>query len=408
MNYKIVISITLGLCLGGLTACHHEHHHEHEHEHEHEHNHSHDHCCEHDHDHHHDEDAHGHKIPANCVKFSKEQSSIIDFATEEVKKEVCGQVIRATAQVVSSQGDEQVAASRASGVVRFAGGDIVEGASVKKGQRICTIESSGMADGNMAVRYQEAESNYQLAKSEYERKADLAQKGVVSKAELDRSKAAYATAKAAYDNLKGNFSPSGAVVTAPMSGYVKSVNVQNGGYVEAGQAVVTISQNKDLYLRAELSPRYYNSLRHIKTANIELPNGGGVYTLEELKGAFVSYGKASGEGNPLIPVTFRIQNCGDLIAGSFVKIYIITEEGEEAIEVENSGIVEEMGNTFVFVEVQPELFEKRLVTLGGSDGKRTVVTSGLKAGERVVTKGAMMVKLAQGAGALDPHAGHVH
>ena len=67
-----------------------------------------------------------------------------------------------------------------------------------------------------------------------------------------------------------------------------------------------------------------------------------------------------------------------------------------------------MGNTFVFVEVEPELYEKRLVTLGGNDGKRTVVTSGLKAGERVVTKGATMVKLAQGAGALDPHAGHVH
>ena len=401
MKCKIVIFIVLGLCLAGVTACHHEHDHEHHH-------HEHDHGHHHDEDHHHDEEEHGHEVPANCVRFSEEQSGIIDFAVEEVNPVRCGQVIRATAQVTSAAGDEQVAAARASGVVRFAGSGIVEGASVKKGQRLFTIESSGMADGNMAVRYQEVESNYQLAKSEYERKADLAQRGVVSKAELERSKAAYATAKAAYDNLKGNFSPSGAVVTAPMSGYVKSVNVQNGGYVEAGQAVVTISQNKDLYLRAELSPRYYNSLKQIKTANIELPDGGGVFTLEELKGALVSYGKASGEGNPLIPVTFRIQNCGELIAGSFVKIYIITEEGEEAIAVENSGIVEEMGNWFVFVEVEPELYEKRLVTLGGNDGKRTVVTSGLKAGERVVTKGATMVKLAQGAGALDPHAGHVH
>ena len=405
-RYKIGVSIVLALCLGCTTACHHGHDHEHHHDHEHEH----EGCCDHEHEHHHhdEEEEHHHDVPANSVKFTKEQSSIIDFATTEVRAEKFGRVIKATAQVVSSQGDEQVASSRASGVVRFAGNDIVEGASVKKGQRLFTIESSGMADGNMAVRYQEATSNYNVAKAEYERKADLAQKGIVSQAELERSRAAFETAKAAYDNLKGNFSPSGAVVTAPMSGYVKSVNVQNGGYVEAGQAVVTISQNKDLYLRAELSPRYYNSLKQIKTANIELPDGGGVYTLEELNGAFVNYGKASGEGNPLIPVTFRIKNCGNLIAGSFVKIYIITEDGEQAIAVENSGIVEEMGNTFVFVQVAEELYEKRLVTLGGGDGKRTVATSGLKAGERVVTKGATMVKLAQGAGALDPHAGHVH
>lgn len=342
------------------------------------------------------------------MKFTEEQSSIIDFATAEVSKEKFGRVIKTTAQVVSAAGDEQVAASRASGIVRFAGGDIVEGASVKKGQRLFTIESSGMADGNMNVRYQEADANYQAAKAEYERKAELAKDRIVSQAELERSRAAYEGAKAAYDNLKGNFSPSGAVVCAPMSGYIKNIGVQNGGYVEAGQAVVTISQNKDLYLRAELSPRYYASLRNIKTANIELPDGGGVYTLEELKGAFVNYGKASDSQNPLIPVTFRIQNCGNLIAGSFVKLYIVSEAEEEVIAVDNGGIVEEMGNNFVFVKIAPELFEKRMVTLGGTDGKRTVVTSGLKEGEIVVTKGAMMVKMAQGASALDPHAGHVH
>lgn len=389
--YKIVISIVLGLCLGGTTACHHEHHHDHDHDH-----------------HHHDEEDHHHDVPANSVKFTEEQSSIIDFATAEVSKEKFGRVIKTTAQVVSAAGDEQVAASRASGIVRFAEGDIVEGASVKKGQRLFTIESSGMADGNMNVRYQEAAANYQAAKAEYERKAELAKDRIVSQAELERSRAAYEGAKAAYDNLKGNFSPSGAVVCAPMSGYIKNIGVQNGGYVEAGQAVVTISQNKDLYLRAELSPRYYASLRNIKTANIELPDGGGVYTLEELKGAFVNYGKASDSQNPLIPVTFRIQNCGNLIAGSFVKLYIVSETEEEVIAVDNGGIVEEMGNNFVFVKIAPELFEKRMVTLGGTDGKRTVVTSGLKEGEIVVTKGAMMVKMAQGASVLDPHAGHVH
>jgi multidrug efflux pump subunit AcrA (membrane-fusion protein) len=67
-----------------------------------------------------------------------------------------------------------------------------------------------------------------------------------------------------------------------------------------------------------------------------------------------------------------------------------------------------MGRFFVFVQHTPVMFEKRPVTLGTSDGKSVQLLSGVKAGERVVTKGAVSLKLSQGAGALDPHAGHVH
>lgn len=344
--------------------------------------------------------------PANSVTFSKEQSWTTDFATEIVTPSTFGEIIKTTAQVISSQGDEQVATSKSSGIVKFAGSDIVEGAPVTKGQRLFVIESSGMADGNMSVRYQEAEADYTLAKSEYERKKSLAEAKVASQSELEHSRAAYERAKAVYYNLKGNFSPRGSAVTAPVSGFVKSINVHNGGFVEAGQPVVTISQNKDLYLRAELSPRYYNSLKTIKTANIELQDG--TRSLDELNGALVSYGKATDASNPMIPVTFRISNTINLISGNFISIYIVCDNGNNVISLPSGGIVEEMGNRFVFVQVTPELFEKRMVTTGATDGRRTVITSGLHAGERVVSKGAVMVKLAQSSSALDPHAGHVH
>ena len=46
-----------------------------------------------------------------------------------------------------------------------------------------------------------------------------------------------------------------------------------------------------------------------------------------------------------------------------------------------TALVEEMGNFFVFVKVCDEEYEKRLVTLGSTDGVRTEITSGLSAGE---------------------------
>ncbi len=60
------------------------------------------------------------------------------------------------------------------------------------------------------------------------------------------------------------------------------------------------------------------------------------------------------------------------------------------------------------MQVTPELFEKREVKTGITDGIKTEILSGLSTHERIVTKGAFLVKLAQSSGALDPHAGHVH
>lgn len=366
----------------------HEHGHEHAHEHEHEHEHAH--------------------VSADAIAFTKEQSWKVDFATDVVQPTQFGQLIKTVAQVMPSQGDMRTVSAKTSGIVVFANPNLVEGTAVKAGQRLFSIESGGMADNNMNVKFQESSANYTLAMQNYERKQQLAKDRIVSQSELERAKTELDNAAAVYNNLKGNFSQSGQSISAPMGGYVTHIAVSNGGYVEAGQTVVTVAQNRDLFVRAEVQPRHYEALGHILSASIRLPNDERVYSMEELGGGLVSYGRAADADDPLVPVTFRVHNSANLLSGSFVDLYIRTASDEEVIALPNTGIVEQMGSHFVFVQVNPELFEKRLVTLGATDGIRTVVTSGLKAGERVVTKGAVMVKLAQTSGAMDPHAGHVH
>ena len=54
------------------------------------------------------------------------------------------------------------------------------------------------------------------------------------------------------------------------------------------------------------------------------------------------------------------------------------------------------------------LFDRWVIQTGATDGIRTEVTGGLRDDERIVTKGAILVKLAQATGALDAHSGHVH
>ena len=170
---------------------------------------------------------------------------------------------------------------------------------------------------------------------------------------------------------------------------------------------MTLAQNNKLYLRADLQQKYYPILKDIKTANIKTPDGT-VYSLNDLSGRLISYGKTTDVSNPLIPITFEIKNNGSIIPGSFVEIFITAESDKIGIMLPNTAIVEEMGIYCVFVQTCVDSFEKRLITKGVTDGYNTQILAGLKAGEKVVSKGAINVKLAQGSAALDPHAGHVH
>ena len=122
----------------------------------------------------------------------------------------------------------------------------------------------------------------------------------------------------------------------------------------------------------------------------------------------MSVGRSVSADSPLIPVCFEISGGDTLLPGTFADIYIKTRGGREAVTVASGAVVEDTGNYFVYKQLTPELFEKIQVGVGVSDGVRTEIVSGLDGDERVVSRGAVIVKLAQAAGGLDAHSGHVH
>lgn len=344
----------------------------------------------------------------NGITFTKEQSWKVGFETNIVEKKEFGQVIKATAQIQPSLGDERIITAMTDGIVIFHDNQNVAGRAVTSGQRLFVIDASEMADNNLSVKLLEAESEYNRAKAEYERKENLAIDNIVSKSELLQAKTELSNAQANLDNLKKNFSAGKQHVSSPMSGYITDVLVQNGEFVSAGQPVLRVSQNKSLFIKADLQSKYYNVLSNISSANIKIPTIDKGYTLEELDGKVVSYGQSTSMNNPLIPVVFQVNNSAGLLPGTFIDIYIKIKSDNQAISVPNTAIVEEMGAFFVMVQITPELFEKRAIVKGATDGLSTQILNGVSENERIVSKGAIFVKLAQAAGALDPHAGHTH
>lgn len=395
-------------------SCTHDHNHDHNHDHDHEHDHNHDHAThDHNHDHNHSQQptanshSHNHDHGDDAITFPVDQQKKIDFEVVEVVTEPLYQVIRTSAQIVPSQEGEKILTATTSGIVTFENKDLVQGLDVKAGQILFSIDNDEMADGSLAVRRQEIEAEYEKAKTEYERKQALAEDKIISESELLDAKTEYLKAQKYYDNMLQNYPEGKTLHRASITGAISEILVPNNSYVEAGQAIMTLAQNDKLYLRADVQSKYYPVLKDIKTANVRT-NDGIVYTINELGGRLLSYGKTTDINNPLIPVTFEVKNNGNLIPGSFVEIFITAESNKMGVMLPNSAIVEEMGIYCVFVQTCVDSFEKRIITKGVTDGSNTQILKGVKAGERVVSKGAVNVKLAQGSAALDPHAGHVH
>ncbi len=344
----------------------------------------------------------------NATIFTKEQSWKVDFATGFPRTEAFGQVIRTSALVTFPPSEEQVVTASAPGIVRYGQANLVSGMEVVKGQPLFTLSSGELSDNNFSVRLAEARSEYLNAKAEHDRAVVLAADRIMAQKDLQAAQSRLEKARAIFDNLEKNTGEQGRRVSSPLSGYIGQVFVRNGAYVEAGQAVLNVAQSKEVFLQAEVPTRYAPVIGNITSATIRSQNGGRAYSLEELGGRIVSAGRNAGPDHFLIPVTLSVSNTVGFIQGEFVEIYLRTRTDAQALTVPLTALLEEQGLFFVWVQLSPELFEKREVKIGSSDGQRVEVIRGLSAEERIVTEGAVMVRLAQATGTLDAHSGHVH
>lgn len=344
----------------------------------------------------------------NAITFTKEQSWKVDFATGNPTTEPFGQIIKTTAHVQSANNDETILTAKTDGIVTFKWNNLTEGTEISSGKTLLSISGEAFADNNPQVRLKEAKNNFERAEANFKRNSELAKDKIVSERALLDAKNEFENAKIVYNNLKKNLSGAGQNVISSKAGFIKYIYVSNQQYVEAGAPLISISQNKNLFLKADVQQKYMNALPFITTANIRSLQNERVYSLEELNGEIVSFGKNVSNDNYMIPVTLQVENRDGIMPGSFLEVFLKTETNTKALTVFNSALLEEQSNFFVLVQLTPESFEKREVKIGNSDGIKTEVLSGISATDRVVTRGAILVKLASVSNSIDPHAGHVH
>ena len=393
MNRRFFIGVASAVI---LTGCHHKH----EEGHDHSHDHSHD-TVKTDEAWEGDEHEESHEHSSDVIVLEPEKAEAAGVKADTITPGAFHGVITTGGKILSASGDETTIVATSAGVVSLSR-PVTEGMAVGQGSTIFSITSSGLQDGDVSQR---ARITYETAKSEYERAQKLIADKIITEKEYLAAKADFENAELAYKAVGGGNGSKGVAVKSPAGGYVKECLVKAGDYVEVGQPMMVVTQNRHLYLRAEVPERDYAAINQVSSAKFKTSYSDKVYDIKDLNGRLLSYGKTSGSSSSFIPVTFEFDNASGLIPGAFAEVYLLTNDRSNVISVPVSALTEEQGVHFVYIREDEECYRKQEVRLGASDGQQTEITEGLKGGEVLVTEGAIHVKLAS-AGKSIP--GHTH
>ena len=339
------------------------------------------------------------------IIFTPEQAKAAQVVVEEIRPGDFAECITVAGSILPAQGSEATVSATMSGIVQIANNQITEGSEVKAGQGLFSISTQLLGDGNPVAA---SKAELAAAEKEWERAQKLRKDKIISEKEYEDIRLRYEIAQSTAKSLGNGKEKRG--VTSPITGYVQNLLVRNGDYVTAGQALATITQNRKLQLRADVPERYFGVLNDIVSANFQVTyDADKLYELSQMEGRLISSGRTANKGEGFLPVTFEFDNIGNIIPGSLAEIYLLGRAKKGVISLPVTALTEEQGLFYVYVQTSDHSYLKREVHKGNNNGKRVEILSGLVAGDKVVAKGAVAVKLAANSGIVpDAHAGHNH
>ncbi len=271
------------------------------------------------------------------------------------------------------------------------------GQAVKAGDPLVVLDSPDFA---MAVADSaKADADLVRKKEAYERAKQLLEvQGIASKdveAAEDDVRQAEAEAKRARAHLKnlnstalnaqGEFT-----LRAPVGGVISERQVSAGSEVrpDAANPLFVITNPKRLWLLVDLPERQLDKLAVGQAVSIEVD----AYPNEAFSG------KVSAVSGSLDPVTRRVQvRCAvdnaqeKLKPEMFARVTPIADSKTNLPRIPNSALVTEGLYSYLFVEQSPGVLQRRRVTLAVQGSEHSYVKEGLRAGERVVTSGAVLL-----------------
>ena len=357
----------------------------------------------------------------SAIAYLKEQQWTNTFATAQVREVELRSSLRVPAALEPVSGGEAIVAAPAAG--RFTADSLIGiGANVRAGQALGRLEprlTPGDDRATLAAEVAETRATSEAARAEQSRAERLLTERAVPARRVEDARRAVAVADARLQAAEarltqrdetlrtgGGLAAGNAfVLRAPIAGRVADVMATLGAAYDEGAPLFHIIRTDRLELRAQIPASDVAAIRDVTSLALEIPGRPDPLMLEP------HHRHDPGVIDPTtraLPVQFEVDNPGgQLLVGQTGTALLYKKDRIRGTAVPRAAVLLEAGRPYVFVQVGGERFARRYIEVTTRDGDWIGVKTGLKTGDRVVTRGAYEVQLASAAKGL-PAEGHVH
>jgi len=267
---------------------------------------------------------------------------------------------------------------------RIASLDFREGQSVKRGQRLVTLDASEYEAQLAAIK---AELNterqrYQRAQELYQQKFITKEALDVQAGSVDRLAARVKEAQVRVDKT---------VIRAPFPGVVGLREVSPGAYVKAGADIVILENLSNIKVDFRIPEVHLSKVKRDQPVVLRVD----AFPGEAFEGRVYAVQPAVDEQTRTVLMRARVENKGfRLKPGMFVRVALTMSTRPNAITVPEEALWPQGKDNYVFVVVDDKAMLTK-VELGNRRPGEVEIVQGLAAGDVVVTEG--QIKLRDGA-----------
>lgn len=285
---------------------------------------------------------------------------------------------------------------------------VTEGQAVRRGQVLIRLDASKLdaavqqaeaavasalaAQAANAVQRQTALSNYERTQTLYDAGAASAQALEAARAQYDAlntgaAEAGVAQARAALNLARQNLAD--CEITSPMDGIVGRLDVAVGDTASLQSPVAAINNTADLEVEVRVGESDVSSVQAGASVQVRI----GAIGEEPLTGTVKSVASVANPTTHTYPVKVALPNDpeGRVKSGMFAEVMLGTQQRTGVLAIPMDAVLPKSGESVVYVVNNENRAQAAVVQTGLDDGTYTEITSGLQAGQRVVTKGNTLI-----------------
>lgn len=332
--------------------------------------------------------------PKDIVKLLGENRKNLSLETEVVRTEPIQTKIELIGETEAVPDAIIDVPARISG--RITAVFFVEGDSIKKGQKLATIDSPELA--KLRSTYLVAKSKYTAAEQNLNRINSLVKMNLAAKQEFIDAEANLKVIESEKNSAEENLRANGIIIDnsasgvytvfAPRPGLALSRKAIPGSIVLGNQILTTIAELSHLWFQAKI---FENDLKYLSegiSGKIIL----NAYPDSEFEGVLEHIGEKVDPESRTVHARLVFKNKDRKAKIGLFGKAALNVNGRSGIQILEGAIQSYQNRKFVFIESQTNEFKWQEITTGSSTDGKTEVLSGITEGDRIVTKGAFELK----------------